>query len=246
MNKRIMTFAIAMVVLVIAIVSLGVAFIVLSQSHSTISPSPKVTPTPTPTLTPTPTTTATTPEPNNSNSTPSVPTFTVTLTNASYYVPTTYYTDPQTGANITKASYFVNAENLTFTIQNQPNVTFYDIRWTTPYMTNWDYVTGSYEGNYMNPVEAVMNATVESSSGLNTTWVATGTYGEFSLSYENVYGYSFPSFSFESGATIDFQVQALNASPQFELPSYFNGDNEQYSIIGEPSSWSQTQTITIP
>lgn len=236
-----MTFAIAIVVLIIVIVSLRVAFTVLSQSHPTSSPSPKVAQTSTPTMTSTPAKPTPTISPISLNSTPYVPTFTVTLTNASYYTPTTYYTDPQTGATITKLGSFVNAENLTFTIENQSNTTFYNIRWTTAYM------------NYSNPIygelnENFMNATVKSSSGLTTTWVATGIYGEFALSYENVYGYSFPSttYNFESGATIDFQVQALNAHPQFEPASYFNGDMEEYYIIGEPSSWSQIQTIAIP
>jgi hypothetical protein len=176
--------------------------------------------------------------------TPPVPTFTVTLTNASYSVPPTYYIDPQTGANITKAGYFVNDENLTFTIQNQPNVTFYFVRWTTPYMTGWNYIEGYYEGD-------VMNATLERTPGSTTNWVLTGTYGTFPI-YVNgnpintVYGYSFPfgfqSLNFESGAKIEFQVQASNGSPQI-VPVILN---EHFSIIGETSGWSNTQTITIP
>lgn len=176
--------------------------------------------------------------------TPSVPTFTVTLTNASYSVPPTYYTDPQTGANITKPGYFVNEENLTFTIQNQPNVTFYVVRWTTPYMTAWNYIEGYYEGD-------AMNATLERSSGSTTNWVLTGTYGTFPI-YVNgslagtVYGYSFPfgsqSLNFESGAKIEFQVQASNGSPSYVSTIL----EEHFSIIGETSDWSNTQTITIP
>jgi hypothetical protein len=176
--------------------------------------------------------------------TPSVPTFTVTLTNASYSVPPTYYIDPQTGANITKLGYFVNEENLTFTIQNQPNVTFYIVRWTTPYMTGWNYVEGYYEGD-------TMNATLERSSGSTTSWVLTGTYGTFPI-YVNrslagtVYGYSFPfgsqSLNFESGAKIEFQVQASNGSPNYVSTIL----EEHFSITGETSDWSNTRTITIP
>ena len=175
---------------------------------------------------------------------PSVPTFTVTLINASYSVPPTYYTDPQTGAKITKPGYFVNEENLTFTIQNQPNVTFYVVRWTTPFMTGWNDIEGYYEGD-------VMNATLERASGSTTNWVLTGTYGTFPI-YVNgslintVNGYSFPfgfqSLNFESGAKIEFQVQASNGSPQY-VPVILS---EHFSIVGETSGWSNTQTITIP
>ncbi len=178
---------------------------------------------------------------------PSVSTFAVTLTNASYYSPPTYYTDPQTGANITVAGSFVNLENLTFTIQNQHSVTFYVIRWTTPYMTGWNNIHGYYDGD-------VMNATLESSSGSTTTWVLTGTYGQFLVYGKNdqstmVEGYSFEfddfSLNFESGATIEFQVQAVYGSAQYADPyPYF--DEEQYYIIGGASDWSSTQTIVIP
>lgn len=176
--------------------------------------------------------------------TPSVPTFTVTLTNASYSVPPTHYIDPQTGANITKPGYFVNEENLTFTIQNQPNVTFYVVRWTTPYMTAWNYIEGYYEGD-------VMNATLERTLGSTTNWVLTGTYGTFPV-YANgslintVYGYSFPfgfqSLNLESGAKIEFQIQASNGSPHYVSTIL----EEHFSIIDETSGWSNTQTITIP
>jgi hypothetical protein len=174
---------------------------------------------------------------------PSAPTVTVTLTNASYYLPTTYFTDPQTGANITKAGSFVNAENLTFTIQNQPNVTYYVIRWMTPHMNGWSNIEGNIDG-------FGMNATLASSSGSTTTWVLTGTYDTFLLysnegqSSTSVDGYSFVGYlNLESGATIEFQVQACNGYPEFYAGI---GVGEGYSIIGEVSNWSNTQTITIP
>ncbi len=180
---------------------------------------------------------------------PSVPAFTVTLTNASYYSPATYYTDPQTGANITVPGSFSNLENLTFTIQNQPTATFYVIRWTTPYTAGWNNIHSYYDGR-------VMNATLESSSGSTTTWVISGTYGSFLLYGENssqstsVNGYSFANsdeieLNFESGATIEFQVQAINGSPQYTDPYPYFAE-EQYYIIGGASDWSNTQTIAIP
>ena len=229
---------------VISLIALAILLtsIVWYASTNTPKSTPISTPTPTPTLPPTLTTPSTTPSPTSSNATPSIPTFTVTLTNTSYTVITTYYTDPQTGANITKAGYFVNAENLTFIIQNQPNVNYYLIRWTTPYAINWTYLYEAY------PV----NATLAQSSGSETVWALSGTYGSFYISPSDwVNGYTFsasPEFSFESNATIEFQVQALNG--QYGLVTDYNSQGDLISvyhdIFGPASAWSQTQTVTIP
>jgi len=174
----------------------------------------------------------------------SAPTFTVTLTNTSYAVPPSYYIDPQTGANITKVGYLVKQENLTFSIQNQPNITYYGIRWTTPYMKSWNFIEGFIGGD-------PMNATIQQSSGSTTTWALTGTSSTFPI-YDNgsfvntVDGYTFPfgfeELNFESGAQIEFQVQASNGSPIY-VPTILD---EHFSVIGEVSDWSSTQTITIP
>jgi|GEM_PF-1999459 len=172
------------------------------------------------------------------------PTFTVTLTNTSYSTPPSHYVDPQTGANITVPGSFVNQENLTFTIQNQPDVTYYIIRWTTPYMTNWNNIKGYFGGD-------PMNATVKETSSSTTNWVLTGTSNTFPI-YENDSlvdmgaGYSFPfgfqELNFETGAKIEFQVQASNGSPTYVSALF----DEHFSIIGEISDWSSTKTITIP
>jgi hypothetical protein len=146
-------------------------------------------------------------------------------------VPTTYSTDPQTGANITNVGYFVNAENLTFTIQNQPNVTYYTIRWTTRYMSRWNNIDGDNSDGFG------MNATIASSSGSTTTWVITST-GGYSFAVSGNF-----NLNFESGATIEFQVQACDGSPQFYAGL---GIGEGYFIIGGASNWSNNQTITIP
>ena len=228
---------------VISLIALAILLpsIVWYASTNTSKSTPISTPTPTPTLPPTLTTPSTTPSPTSSNATPSIPTFTVTLTNTFYTVLTTYYTDPQTGANITKAGYFVNAENLTFIIQNQPKVNYYLIRWTTPYATNWTYLYEAY------PV----NATLAQSSGSETVWALLGTYGSFYISPSDwVNGYTFSAsseFSFESNATIEFQVQAVNG--QYGLVTDYNSQGDLISvyhdIFGPASAWSTTQTITI-
>jgi hypothetical protein len=111
-------------------------------------------------------------------------------------------------------------------------------------MTGWNIIEGYILGD-------PMNATIERTSGSTTNWVLTGTKGSFPI-YENgspvetVVGYSFPfgfqSLDFESGAKIEFQVQASNGSPVYNSTIL----EEHYSIIGETSDWSNTQTVTIP
>lgn len=247
MNKKMMAPVIIAFVVVI-VLSLGVAFTVLSESHSPISPSPKVTLTPTPILPSTLTTPTTTPSPTSSNSVPSIPTFTVTLTNTSYTVPTTNSTDPQTGVTITHPSYFVNQENLTFIIQNQPDVNYYVIRWTTPYASNWTYLWEDY------PV----NATLAQSSTSETVMNLSGTYGQFFIypTNQRVNGYTFSdsaisqfqNINFESGALIEFQMQAVDG--QRGLATDYNSQGDLVSaypdIFGPASAWSQTQIVTIP
>jgi len=113
-------------------------------------------------------------------------------------------------------------------------------------MNSWNYIYGDYNG-------WGMNATIAYSSGSTKTWILTGTYGSF-LVYTNAsqstmaYGYSFgvtdhSSLNLESGATIEFQIQACDGDPQFYAEL---GIGEGYSIVGEVSNWSSTQTITIP
>ena len=236
MDKKILAIVLIVLLALVTVVAIE-SYLLFGKTPKTNQNSPSPTPNPTSTSTPTTTQAAT-----SLNSTPSVPTFTVTLTNTSYTVPTTYYTDPQTGANITKAGYFVNAENLTFIIQNQPNVNYYLIRWTTPYAINWTYLYEAY------PV----NATLAQSSGSETVWALSGTYGSFYISPSDwVNGYTFsasPEFSFESNATIEFQVQAVDG--QYGLVTDYNSQGDlvsvEHDIFGPASAWSNTQTITIP
>lgn len=58
---------------------------------------------------------------------PSTPDFLVTITNSSYFVPVTYSIDPSTGQEIANKSYYsgyVDALNVTITIENQPLALF--------------------------------------------------------------------------------------------------------------------------
>jgi hypothetical protein len=154
-------------------------------------------------------------------------------------VPTTYSIDPQTGAQITNPGYTVNRENITFVIRNQPEANAYYIRWTTPYMNNW---------NYLNTV-AFNNATVSQSPDSETVWNMVGTPGQIRIYPTNqiAQGYSFQfdinaEVQYESGATIQFQVQALNGTPA----TYYEIFNAPTLFLGVASPWSQIESVTIP
>ena len=229
-----------MLIVILALVAIVVieSYFLFGKTANTNLNSPSPTPISTQqsTLTPQPNEASTTPSPTPLIA-PSTPTFTVTLTNTSYTVPTTYSTDPQTGATVTHPGYFVNQENLTFTIQNQPDTTNYVIRWTTPYATDWTYLEGE-------DFSIILNATIAQSSGSETVMALSGAYGSFTMypTNQEVYGYQFSFASLESGASIEFQVQAVNGESEtfhmiFTQPTY---------LIGVASAWSQTQTITIP
>jgi hypothetical protein len=245
MDKKIIGTILIVILALVTIVAIE-SYLLFSKTVKTNLNSPS--PTPTPTFSPTPTITTPTQEPASSNSTPSVPTFTVTLTNTSYTVPTTYSTDPQTGVTVTNPGHFVNRENLTFIIQNQPYVNYYLIRWITPYATNWTYLYEDY------PV----NATLAQSSGSETVWALSGTYSSFSAYSidQLVNGYTFsdslneqaPEFSFESNATIEFQVQAVDGQHGLVTDYNSQGDlvGEYQDIYGPASAWSNTQTVSIP
>jgi hypothetical protein len=165
---------------------------------------------------------------------PSVPEFSVKYIDASYDTPTTYSTDPYTGATVTHQSQHIVNRTIEVSIKNQPFTKYesdgqiinsylnvhtkgsYDKDWITIYTTDNGYLTPS-----------------------NSTYT-TVTY---SLDDNR------PPFwdSIKGGGSVDFQVQALigsihraydpNAPPPFIYP---------WQFFGQTSDWSNTQTIQIP
>ncbi len=193
--------------------------------------------------------------------TPSVPQFTVTFVDNSYYVPSVNYTttDPYTGKQTVNIEngYFVQNDSIVISITNQPFtsyigsnytvVSLFDaIRWKGHYANNWNYA------QYAN-------------SGENNTYLQASSLNETSEALVLVFGVGgnspipnmSPSIPFtgvevvgELGGQIDFQVMSFigyyttfeGYSPEpiiYPPPVYF-------VYTGQSSEWSNTQTLTIP
>ncbi len=165
---------------------------------------------------------------------PSVPEFTVKFVDASYDIPTTYSTDPYTGANVAHPGYHVQNRTIEVTIKNQPFtsyqsdgqiINFYlNIRTKAHYTTEWITIYNPDRGY----------PTQSSSEYTKVT---------FSLD-DNV----FPFWNnVPSGGIVDFQVQALigcthrayNSSETDQLNMY------PWVFTGEMSTWSDTQTVAV-
>jgi len=169
-------------------------------------------------------------------STPSVPEFTVKFVDSSYNVPTTSSIDPYTGQNITNQGYHVENRTIELTIKNQPfnsyiangqNISFYfNVREKGHYAENWTIV---YSPDLVYPTESNSDYTVIS----------------YSLD-ENVY----PFWNdVSSGGQVDFQVQTMIGYVSRVYNPNANGnqlDMYPWEFTGETSSWSPTQTVTIP
>lgn len=191
-------------------------------------------PTPTPTSSPIP---ESSPIP-----TPTMPTFTVTIANTSYDVPTVVSTDPYTGIKTTTTGYTVECRTIEVVINNQPfvpwNTTnyntvnfYYNIRVKGQYTDTWMELYGG--GQYL-----------WQSTSLTTTVSAQGKYSEqYGWINSPIYDrpYVWRELTFPVGAKIDFQVQAMigyiSNTPSPIMSSY--------GLTGEVSGWSDTQTITI-
>jgi hypothetical protein len=168
------------------------------------------------------------------------PTFSVETPNATYQVPTTYSTDPYTGANITNQGYTVNSINITFTIQNEPNTSFYLLQYKGHYSTEWR--TLNKDG---------YNITTSVSSGLQTILTICGNNATnpitsaTQISPPNQITFYYTNdweINLALGSQMDFRLQAVSGSLHAD-PVY--GANYQLAV-GNISNWSKTQTITIP
>jgi len=251
LHRKISIGIVIAVVSLLVIVLAGAGYSNGELPSQTPTPTPAVTtstgtsPTPTPTPTPEPTPTLT---PTQEMPKPSVPEFTVTLTDSSYDVPTTYYMDTYgSGKNETIPGYHVEARTITVTIKNQPFTPFpyyansprnvslmYDIRVKTHYEENWTNIYHPSDGYPL--------------ADLGSEYTAISFQGEYSPESGLDFDSGWRSLTFLVGAQIDFQVEAMighisrvsnpNATNQLEMYPYM--------FIGEKSSWSDTATLTIP
>ena len=170
--------------------------------------------------------------------TPSVPQFTIHLVGPSYTVPTTYSLDPNTGQIVAQIGYVVEYPNVVVTIKNQPFTSYVDSSRNTVYLyyniqllddqtSAWQpvYNTASYpvqstDSDYTNiSIQVTINPVDQ---GI-TIPVGTQTH----IQVEALIGY------------ITSTYEAYNPNPP-----YFGGTT--YSFVGQTSSWSPTQTVTIP
>jgi hypothetical protein len=73
--------------------------------------------------------------------TPSTPSFSINAVSGSNVIPTTYSTDPYTGANITNLGYTITTFKVTITVQNSLPTTAYLLEVKGHYSSNWDNPT---------------------------------------------------------------------------------------------------------
>jgi hypothetical protein len=157
---------------------------------------------------------------------PSVPQFHLKVTEHSQTLPPIYEIDQFTGKNVTlfEGAYY-EWRTLDFTIENQPaptpNNLYFNIRYKGEYSSNWTYL---YHG------DTYVRAQLGQTSII-----------PFLISGQPVHGdlYHLP---IPAGANVDFQVEAMIGGIFRKSPEFASG----YEFRGETSSWSNTQTITIP
>jgi hypothetical protein len=165
----------------------------------------------------------------------SAPSFTVKIIDGSYVAPTTYSTDPYTGATITHGGDTINSRNFTFTIQNVPKATYYLIENKGHYAAAWSpiYTWG-------------LNVTLPASSGSKTIFTIVSTNLIVTDYTPNTSSDNWGNYAFTlaSGSQIDFRMQTVAGNQQND-PLYGYSANHPI-IVGNASPWSNTQTITIP
>jgi hypothetical protein len=158
----------------------------------------------------------------------STPIFTAKVIDGSYTIPTTYSTDPYTGAQITNGGYTVLTKNVTITIQNVPQANWYLLEYKGHYSSDWVpvYTWGT-------------NVTISASSGTQTILTISSnnhaTYGDNNLDWGKW------AFSLAPNSQIDFRLKAINGQTWI---SPLLGANHPF-IVGNASPWSNIQTITI-
>ncbi|MDR1993832.1 MAG: hypothetical protein LBQ98_10170 [Nitrososphaerota archaeon] len=151
---------------------------------------------------------------------PAVPEFTVKLVDRSYDVAPTQTTNPYTGKTETKPGYHVEQIDIDITIKNQnyPYTLMYHIRTKGYFEENWK------------PWSINNNADFYQSDGQYT--VVTIPY------YSYIYDW-------QDGAKVDFQVEALYGSMEWNDDNYVPGVGGSWHFVGVKSGWSKTQTLTI-
>ena len=179
---------------------------------------------------------------------PSVPEFTINLTDSSYDVLPSSTVDPYTGQTSTGDGRHVEAVTITLSIKNQQY---------TPFMMKQEYGEdrtvflhnvyrwkGAFEQDwheYSPDLENYIPITLEEARNLPEFSVFTFNFqivsGEYEVKERGLYG------DFPPEAKIDFQVKALiGYISWYDSPGGISG----WMFTGEESTWSDTKTVTLP
>ncbi len=180
---------------------------------------------------------------------PSIPEFTVSVTDHSYDVPTTTTTTTDLDGRIittTTPGYHMINGSIEVSIKNQPFTPYYDsdgyptnlyyhirIKLLDPDPTYWRYIPG--EDQYF--------------SATNSTYTVV-TYGYQDHSFVDTWG-GMPAYSsFKADGSIDFEVEAFightNTTYRFSGAPVIRSEDLIVRYVGQTSGWSSTQTATIP
>lgn len=173
---------------------------------------------------------------------PAVPQFTVKLIDSSYDIPASTSTDPYTGQTITHPSQHVEARTIEIRIKNEPFTPFVvqegTDNWTVNYFYNIRW-KGHFENDWHELFLADDGYLSRDSSGSETVFAPQGTYSStngLKMSTQGMYS------TFPPNSKLDFQVEAMIGYTHRVL----EGDWAPWYFFGENSSWSSTQTLTIP
>ncbi len=172
--------------------------------------------------------------------TPSVPNFTISVTDSSYDTPSTSSANGFTGEITTTEGAHVEMRTVTFRINNEkfsPYTAqdgsdtlainyFYNVRFKGQYETDWRTLFNPYAGF------------------LSMDYGAPYTVLSYNCGYSPTDGLNFKGVTIPVGATVEFQVEALIGYIHhiYTTPGDPWG---KYAFEGQTSGWSSTQTITI-
>ena len=182
---------------------------------------------------------------------PSVPEFTVTVRDQSYYVPPTYRTDPYTGTSeLIQEGYVAQNGTIELSIEPQQFTQYTDsegniirlyfrVAYKGHSALGWKYypMNDGFSANYSQYFSA-------SDSG---STIALFGFGEYEFGGEDRTIYTYPSFGeIPAGGQIDFKVEAFVG--YYTTSEYVGIFGLRYYQIytGESSGWSETQAISIP
>jgi hypothetical protein len=175
---------------------------------------------------------------------PSVPEFTVTLIDTSYYVSPTTTTDPYTGETVTKGGYYVQGEpEIEIAIKNQPFTPYVDTATNKGVSLFYQVRT---KGHF-SPDWSIVEYWIKEAPAYNPR----NPYPEqdFTSEYTVLKYGSLTSQNIPSEGQLDIQVEALigyvtiygDPNHSIDLYNLF----ASFEFTGESSGWSETQTLTM-